>query len=198
MNKSFWKRYSVVLWVMVTAIFSFMGGVWGVQAQEMWPFTERTNTAWEWGAQEKLIPIENQILADVKSKRIKQGEFLQMIVKVAKLPGEEGEVPAGAENHPSAPAYAAAKANGVIDCSCQIKPDGELSRREAAKFIMMTVNGRTNQSTLSLESVEGWFLNDSLAKRQPVNEQNISIEQAVDALYRMNQLLLQVGLSQQK
>ncbi len=191
-SKSFWKRYFVILWMIITALFSFMGGVLGAGAQEFWPFKERTITAWKWAVNEKIIPVDKRGLAEAKAT-IKQGEFLQMIVQVAKLSGQEGEVPIGAENHPAAPAYAAAKAHGIIDCSCQIKPDGELSRDEAAKFIMMTVNGITNQSTLSLENAKNWFFSNSMAKAKPENEQSISLEQAVDALYQMNQLLLLQG-----
>ncbi|WP_245553075.1 hypothetical protein [Brevibacillus massiliensis] len=113
---------------------------------------------------------------------IPQAEFMKMVME------EYGEkqgglrVPTGAENHWASEYYALAQAKGVIDCSCQIKPDFPLTLKEAAKFVMLGINRKGNEQVVSWEEVESW------AKPAGDAEQNITYEQAASLIRKMDDI----------
>ncbi|WP_139491025.1 hypothetical protein [Brevibacillus dissolubilis] len=87
---------------------------------------------------------------------ITQAEFLRIVLMTLKIPETPGATPKGAENHKAASIYATAKAHQLIDCSCQIKPDEPITAEEAARFIMLGVNGREKRQVLGLRDAVAW------------------------------------------
>lgn len=145
------KRVLILLIVIAVSLVSFIGGVMAASMPEMLlPVFERTDVEW---AQDKGF-----MSGSIKEEgNPTQAEFLQMVVKVFGSEIKGGMVPKGAENHWASKVYATAKAEGMIDCSCQIKPDQSITTKEAAKFILLALNGKAKKQITSLEEVQGWI-----------------------------------------
>ncbi|NGQ96206.1 hypothetical protein G3578_13650 [Brevibacillus sp. SYP-B805] len=87
---------------------------------------------------------------------ITQAAFLKMVMTVYAAKEKGVFVPHGAENHWAAGIYATAKKEGLIDCSCQIKPDEPLTVEEAARFVMKGINRKADKQLVQIDEVKGW------------------------------------------
>ena len=122
-------------------------------------------------------------------KPITQAEFLNGVMK------RYGEwqtglaVPRGAENHWAADVYALAKGKGVVDCSCQIKPDEPITTEEAVKFIMLGINSKANKPLTSFEEVQSWIRQDGEAL--VTYQDAATLIRKMDGLYRYHKLIPQ-------
>jgi hypothetical protein len=89
-------------------------------------------------------------------QEITQADFLRMVMTQYQSEKQGVVVPPGAENHWAAPYYATAKQEGLIDCSCQIKPERGITLVEAAKIVMLGINRKANKPLLSMSEVQNW------------------------------------------
>lgn len=111
------------------------------------------------------------------SKLITQAEFLKMVMKEL---GDTEYNPkykvAAAENHWAKNFYSAGRANRVIACSCQIKPDEPLKLSEASEFIMLAVNekSKTRSNPIGILDVEEW-----VNRQDHDRERNITYTEAI-------------------
>lgn len=138
-------------WIVVALIcfFSFVGGLLASKAEEvveirgLWQQTDM-----EWARENNLVESGMD-----ETKAITQAEFLKMLI-VAYAPKEEGFiVPLGAENHWAAGFYATAKKEGIIGCSCIIKPDSTITVKEAVDFVVQAITHSERGKSLGQEEV---------------------------------------------
>jgi len=136
MHKRIWRWGGALL---LLALVGWGGGMY-IHAQQ------QTDLAW---AQEAGY-FSPQVKA---GETPSQAEFLQAVMKRVNPPEKGVIVPAGAENHWAAGIYATAKKVGIIDCSCQIKPDMTITLEEGARFVMLAVNLQANQLLVDQEQI---------------------------------------------
>lgn len=111
------------------------------------------------------------------SKLITQAEFLTMVMKEF---GDTKYNPefkvAAAENHQAKNIYSAGRANRIIACSCQIKPDEPLKLSEASEFVMLAVNekSKTRSNPIGILDVEEW-----VNRQDHDRERNITYTEAI-------------------
>ncbi|WP_232697948.1 hypothetical protein [Brevibacillus daliensis] len=184
-NKKRLQTFYFIGGLLLTALLAFMGGMWGASAKVFDSAPAGAyGTAWDWAIAKELVKK-----GDEQKQMVTQAEFLKMVVEIGKVPTAEGPVPTEVEDHWASSIYATAKANGVIDCSCQIKPDGELTEREAAKFVMLALNGKWNKPIITLEAVEGWVAENGSGVNLQADQNQLTKEQAMELVYRMDRLL---------
>ncbi|UFJ40225.1 hypothetical protein LOK74_19650 [Brevibacillus humidisoli] len=173
-----------VKWVVLALVIlcSFLVGFWSGNADPASPVMERSDLEW---AQE-----QGYLKAGIESeKQITQAEFLNGVMK------RYGEwqtgltVPKGAENHWAADVYALAKGKGVIDCSCQIKPDEPITTDEAVKFVMLAINTKANKQLTNFEEVQSWIKQDGEAL--VTYQDAATLIRKMDELYRYHKLIPQ-------
>ncbi|MBO8165401.1 MAG: hypothetical protein H0Z34_17080 [Brevibacillus sp.] len=173
---------------MVVGILFFTAGVLVTQAAAHWELAPRvfslSDVAWA---------AEAGYLTETKSnqpdKMISQAEFLHMVMKRYGEQQPGLTVPKGAENHWAADVYALAKAKGVVDCSCQIKPDEPITTDEAVKLIMLGINTKANKQLTTFEEVKGWIRQD--AEALVTYQDAATLIRKMDEMYRFHKLIPQ-------
>ncbi|MBO8163929.1 MAG: hypothetical protein H0Z34_09475 [Brevibacillus sp.] len=167
--------------VILVALLSFGGG-YIVASKGILTSTESTDLEW---AQSQGF-LQEGVNPD---QQITQAEFLNGVMR------RYGEwqtglaVPRGAENHWAADVYALAKGKGVVDCSCQIKPDEPITTDEAVKFVMLGVNTKANKQLTSFEEVKSWIKQDGEAL--VTYQDAATLIRKMDELYRYHKLIPQ-------
>ncbi|GAA4720449.1 hypothetical protein [Brevibacillus fulvus] len=115
-------------------------------------FAISTQTDLEWAVSKGYFnasPNANQ--------RITQAEFLKMLITEYDAKEKGVIVPHGAENHWAAEYYATAKKEGLIDCSCKIKPDQPLTTEEASRFVTAGINRKANTALVKVDEIASWL-----------------------------------------
>ncbi len=124
-----------------------------------------------------------------EEEKIRQADFLKMVMTIYEA-GKQGVfVPPGAENHWAAAYYATAKQEGIIDCGCQIKPNMTLSVEEAAKFVVNAANMKSGIELVKIGDVIKWVPNFGNSDVQMTNGQ------AATMIRKMGELFDEKGLS---
>ncbi len=178
-NKTIW-----IVLVTALAAFSFLGGL-AVARGGMLATTAAAapQSDVEWAQQQGYIP------AGVRdSQPITQAEFLNAVMKRY---GEQQTglvVPKGAEGHWAANVYALAKAKGVVDCGCQIKPNDPVSLKQAAKFVMLAINTKAKQPLATIDGVKGWIIRKQSDDQVITYEEAATLIRKMDEVYRTNKL----------
>ncbi len=142
----------------------------------------------EWAVSTGLVSAEV-----AWSQSPSQAEFLKRLITVYK-PAQQGViVPKGAENHWAAPYYATAKSEGLIDCSCQIKPDESITYQEASKFIMRAINKKAGKELVKLEEVQAWVKHAGDVTTPVTNLEAVTFLRKMDGVFEANHLKKEVG-----
>jgi len=127
---------------------------------------------------------------DVQAEqKIKQADFLKMVMTIYDAKEQGVYVPQGAENHWAAQYYATAKQEGIIDCGCQIKPNLTLTIEEASKFVVNAINLKSQKAVMKITDVYKW-LPDPKDTESPLTN-----EQAAILVKKLNEVLEEKGLS---
>lgn len=138
-------------------------------------------------AQEKKTSKGYISSAENAEKPITQARFLQMVMAEYQAAENGLIVPSGAENHWASGIYATAKKEGLIDCSCQIKPDETITAKEAAKFVMLSINQKAGANLVTLEEVQSWTDRDK-------DDGLLDNHTAAALVQKMNEIFREKGL----
>lgn len=139
------KKSNMLMLAVIVGLLGCAGVVYAAQ-------TAVPATDWEWARQAGYVSAD-----DVPEQPITQAQFLQMVMQTYGAKESGVTVPKGAENHWAAGYYATAKQEGIIDCSCQIKPDKAMTAQEAAKFVMLGINRKSTSRMVTIDDVQNWI-----------------------------------------
>jgi hypothetical protein len=180
MKKVRLKSLGFALVLAAVGLCSFLGGMLATQSAGTTPAAVVHTSSMDWARSVGYLKDSTDPKAEIP-----QAEFMKMVMEVYGEKQGGLRVPTGAENHWASEYYALAQAKGVIDCSCEIKPDFPLTLKEAAKFVMLGINRKGNQQVVSWEQVESW------AKPAGDAEQNITYEQAASLIRKMDDVYIE-------
>ena len=169
------------VWVVgILILLSFTGGV--VFAGGKLPELMANQSDSSWVSKNGFAPIET-----IQQQETSQAEFLRMLMVIYK-PKQQGViVPKGAENHWAAPHYATAKSEGLIDCSCIIKPDQEISYQDSTKFVMKAINKKAGKEVVKLEEVQAWVKRSGEVTSPMTYAEVVALLRKMDELVKENQ-----------
>lgn len=173
---STFRRWIVAVLI---CILSFVGGLLASKAEEvvdigdMW---QKSDIKW---AEEKGFLTKGL----TEKEPITQAEFMKMLV-LAFAPKENGIiVPPGAENHWAAPFYATAKKEGIIGCSCIIKPDSLITVKEAANLVIQAIAHSGSSDSVGTNEVEKWI------NKQNEAENQINVKESARLIRKMEETI---------
>lgn len=146
-----WIGKKILIFASLGMVLSFAGGIVVANGNFSAAISQKMLGDEEWAKAAGLISANTTV-----EQKLTQAEFLKMLMNIYKPKKQGVIVPKGAENHWAAPHYATAKQEGLIDCSCQITPDKEISFQDTTKFVMRAINKKTEKDTVTLEEVQAW------------------------------------------
>ncbi|RNB81990.1 hypothetical protein EDM56_24300 [Brevibacillus fluminis] len=180
MNKLLERTGTVRKWVIVIVIcaLSFVGGLLASKAEEIVDIGDLSpQSDMQWAMEKGFLDSGLQ-----EKDPITQAMFIKMLV-LAYGPKENGLiVPQGAENHWAAPYYATAKKEGIIGCSCIIKPDSPLSVKEAADLVTQAVM-HASEGDIGANEVAGW------TGKQNQEENQINVKESAGLIRKMEETI---------
>ncbi|MGO0063742.1 hypothetical protein ACTID9_27725 [Brevibacillus fluminis] len=182
MNKLMERTGTVRKWVIVIVIcaLSFVGGLLASKAEEVVDIGDLSpQSDMQWAMEKGFLDSGLQ-----EKDPITQAAFIKMLV-LAYAPKEIGLiVPTGAENHWAAPYYATAKKEGIIGCSCIIKPDSPLSVKEAADLVTQAVtHARKGDIGVGVNEIAGWI------RKQNQEENQINVKESAGLIRKMEETI---------
>lgn len=180
MNKMIAGTSTVRKWIIVILIcaLSFVGGLLASKAEEVVDISDLLpKSDVEWAVEKGFLASEPD-----EKEAITQAAFIKMLV-MAYAPKEKGViVPPGAENHWAAPFYATAKKEGIIGCSCIIKPDSLVTVKEAADLVKQAIT-RAGDGEAEKREVEKWI------NKQKEEENQINVKESAGLIRKMEGMI---------
>ena len=150
-NIPFGKK-SVIFLVLAIAFLSFIGGVMAVGKMpvDLSSVFEDKQTDMEWARGKGYIAS-----SAIEEANPTQAEFLKMVMTSF---GDVKDHPefavAKVKGHWAEAIYSSGKANSVISCSCEIKPDQTITVREASDFVVRAINKMAGKQVVGFLNIE--------------------------------------------
>ncbi|MGC5325711.1 hypothetical protein [Brevibacillus sp. SYSU BS000544] len=174
-----WIGTKIFIFACIGMVLSFAGGIVVANGSFSTTLSQKMQGNEEWAKSAGLISANTTV-----EQKLTQAEFLKILMTIYKPKKQGVIVPKGAENHWAAPHYATAKQEGLIDCSCQIAPDKEISFQDTTKFVMKAINKKTEKDTVALEEVQAWVKHTGGANTP------VSVGEALVLLRKMDELMV--------
>ena len=176
-------RKGLVVVIGMMCLFSFLTGAVAAQRNVVGAIFEKSELEW---AQEKGL-FDETVKDDAFPT---QAVFLTAVMKVyGDTKAHEGYTFNKIKGHPAADIYSAGKANGLIPCSCVIKPDQPMTLREAADFIMRGINRKSGEVMVGIQDVTAWA-----GRSDGDEERNITYKESSLLLRKMEEIFTQRNL----
>lgn len=150
-GRTTWLGRKIVMVAFLGMVLFFTGGIVIANGSFASVISPKVLDDEAWAKSEGIIPATS-----TNQQSLKQAEFLKMLLTIYQPEKQGVIVPKGAENHWAAHFYATAKSEGLIDCSCQITPDKEITFQETTKFVTRAINKKIGTDTVTLDLVQAW------------------------------------------